>query len=77
MTLANLINNVTIQGSMTISIWDDGDNEVFRETIHDDSMITANDVEGLVKGLSKLHMKYMYPINDTIVVELYGFHANR
>lgn len=77
MTLANLIKNVNIQGSMTISIWDGYDNEVFRETIHDDVMITINDVEGLVKGLSKLHIKYMYPINDTTVVELYGFHADR
>lgn len=77
MTLANLIKNVNIQGSMTISIWDDYDNEVFRETIHDDVMITINNVEVLVKGLSKLHIKYMYPINDTIVVELYGFHADR
>ncbi len=77
MTLANLVNNVVIQGSMTISVWDDYDNEVFRETIHDDDMITVTEVEGLVKGLSKLHIKYMYPINDTIVIELYGFHADR
>lgn len=77
MTLANLVNNVVIQGSMTISVWDDYDNEVFRETIHDDDMITVTEVEGLVKGLSKLHIKYMYPINDTIVVELYGLHADR
>ena len=77
MTLATFLNNVNVQGSMTISIWDGNDNEVFREIIHDDVMITVNDAENLVKGLSKLHIKYMYPINDTIAVELYGFHADR
>lgn len=71
MTLGNLIRNINIQGSMTISIWNSEDEEIFRDTINAFD-ITIRDVEALKKGLSRYNIKYMYPIDDTIVVEVYG-----
>lgn len=76
MTLSTLIKNVHIQGSITISVWSDGD-EVFRETIHDDDRIAKYNVEEISSDLLRMNILYMYPINDEIVVEVDGSSIKR
>lgn len=76
MTLSTLIKSVCIQGSVTISVWSDGD-EVFRETVHDDNRVTTYDIEGISGDLLRAHTQYMYPINDEIVIEVDGSNIKR
>lgn len=70
MTLGNLIRSINVQGVLRISIWDEADDEVFCGEIRDDNRITIYEVEALLKGLSKQKIIYMYPINDTLTVEV-------
>jgi len=70
MTLGNLIRSINVQGVLRISIWNEDDNEVFCGEVRDDNRITIYEVEALLKGLSKQKIIYMYPINDTLTVEV-------
>lgn len=66
MTLADLIENIDIQGSMVISVWD-GDKKVERNLICDyTNFITIADVESAGKDFSKMPIKYI----SSIVIEL-------
>ncbi len=70
MTLGNLIRSINVQGVLRISIWNEDDDEVFCGEVRDDNRITIYEVEALLKGLSKQKIIYMYPINDTLTVEV-------
>ena len=76
MTLGNLIRSINVQGVLRISIWNEDDDEVFCSEVRDDNRITIYEVESLMKGLSKQKIIYMYPINDTLTVEVEGTGLN-
>lgn len=71
MTIATLVKNIPfVQGIMTVSVWDDGE-EIERISVESDS-ICVSAIEAKGKGLTRLPIMYLFARYDELVVEVDG-----
>lgn len=71
MTIATLIKNIPyVQGIVTVSVWKDGE-EIERVQVESDC-VSASTLEAKCKGVTRLHIKYMFARYDELVIEADG-----